>query len=81
MKYRKGALFSKVLTTVRPAVCAMIASSFLTLASLVLFETSSGTLNMASVLLFAGAFLLMITKKVPAVAVILFSGMCGLFLF
>lgn len=81
MKYRKGAVFSKVLTTVRPAVCAMIASSFLTIASLALFETASGTVNVVSVLLFAGAFLLMLTKKVPTVAVILFSGICGLFLF
>ena len=81
MKYRKGAVFSKILTHVRPAVCAMVASSFLTLASLALIETSSGTLNLLSVLLFAGAFLLMLTGKVPTVAVILFSGICGLFLF
>ena len=80
MKYRKGALLSQILSAVRPAVCAMIASSFLTIASLALYETLPGTLNVVSVLLFAGAFLLMLTKKIPTVAVILFSGMCGLLL-
>lgn len=79
-KYRNGALFSTVLGTIRPAVCAMIGSSFLTIASFALFHASSGTVNAAAVLLFAGAFLLMLTKKVPAVAVILVSGLCGLLL-
>lgn len=81
MKYRKGALFSKILAAVRPAVCAMIASSFLTIAAIAFIEPSSGTPNAVSVLLFAGAALLMFTQKFPAAAVILFSGMCGLFLF
>lgn len=81
MKYRKGALFSNILAAVRPAVCAMIASSFLTIASIAFIEPSSGTPNAVSVLLFAGAALLMFTQKFPAAAVILFSGMCGLFLF
>lgn len=80
VKYRSGALFSKVLGTIRPAVCAMVGSSFLTIASFALFGASSGTLNVAAVLLFAGAFLLILTKKVPTVAVILFSGLCGLIL-
>ena len=81
MKYRKGALFSNILAAVRPAVCAMIASSFMTVASIALTDPSSGTLNAVSILLFAGAALLTFTQKFPAAAVILFSGMCGLLLF
>ena len=80
MKYRSGALFSTVLGTIRPAVCAMVGSSFLTIASLALFGASTGPMNVAAALLFAGAFLLMLTKKVPTVTVILFSGLCGLLL-
>lgn len=80
MKYHSGTIFSTVLTTIRPAVCAMIFSSFVTIASLALFGTTSGTLNAAAALLFAGAFILMLTKKVPTVVVILFSGICGIVL-
>ncbi|MBR5312485.1 MAG: chromate transporter [Clostridia bacterium] len=81
MKYRKCALFSNILAAVRPAVCAMIASSFMTIVSIALIEPSSGTPNAVSVMLFAGTSLLMFTQKFPAAAVILFSGMCGVFLF
>ncbi len=80
LKYRKGKVFSTVLTTVRPAVCAMIFSSFVTVATLALFGTTSDHFNLTAMLLFAGAFVLMLTKKVPAVAVILFSGVCGILL-
>lgn len=87
MKYRKGSVFSKVLTTIRPAVCAMIFSSFATVAALALFGTSAfseialSMLNTVSLLLFAGALLLMATKKFPPAAVIVLSGICGVFLF
>ncbi len=87
MKYRKDTVFSKVLTTVRPAVCAMIFSSFATVAALALFGTSVfseialSMLNIVSLLLFAGALLLMATKKIPPAAVIVLSGICGVFLF
>lgn len=86
MKYRKGAVFSQVLATIRPAVCAMIFSSFLTVAGLALFGTSvlseiaMSMLNLAALLLFAGALLLMTTRKFPPVAVILLSGVCGVVL-
>lgn len=80
MKYRSGTVFSTVLTAIRPAVCAMIFSSFVTIASLVLFSTASGGLNAAATLLFAGAFVVMLTKKVPPVVIILFSGVCGIVL-
>lgn len=86
MKYRKGNIFSKILSTLRPAVCAMIFSSFATVAALALFGTSVfseialSMLNAASLMLFAGALVLMGTKKIPPAAVIIFSGLCGVIL-
>ena len=86
MKHRKGAVFSAVLGTVRPAVCAMILSSFAAVAALALFgtsvfsEISLSMLNMTAVLLFSGALILTMTKKFPPAAVILFSGLCGVLL-
>ena len=87
MKYRQGDLFSNLLTAIRPAVCAMIFSSFAAVASLALFGTSVfseialSALNTVSLLLFAGALLLMGTKTVPPAAVIVLSGICGVLLF
>ncbi len=86
MKYRSGNVFSTVLGTIRPAVCAMIFSSFLTIAALALFGTSSfadvalSMLNASAVMLFAGSLVLMMTKKIPPAAVILLSGLCGVIL-
>jgi len=87
VKYRKGNVFSKVLTSIRPAVCAMIVSSFAAVAALALFGTSVlsevalSMLNTVSLLLFAGALLLLFTKKIPPAAVIVLSGICGVLLF
>ena len=86
VKYCKGSVFSKILSAIRPAVCAMIFSSFLTIVSLALFGTSViseialSMLNTVSLLLFAGALILTGTKKFPPAAVILFSGLCGVLL-
>lgn len=87
VKYRSGNVFSRVLTTIRPAVCAMVFSSFVTVALLALFGSSVfsdialSMLNIASLVLFAGALILMCTKKIPPVAVILISGICGVLVF
>lgn len=87
VKFRRKNVFSNLLTTIRPAVCAMIFSSFSAVASLALFGTSVfseialSALNTVSLLLFAGALLLMGTKKIPPAAVIVLSGLCGVILF
>ncbi len=86
MKYRSGTVFSSILGSIRPAVCAMIFSSFATVASLALFGASSiasitlASVNVASVLLFTGSLILLATHKVPPVAVILLAGVCGILL-
>lgn len=86
VKYRNGNVFSKVLGTIRPAVCAMVFSSFATVVTLALFGTSVfseialSALNLVSLALFAGALVLMCTKKVPPVAVMLLSGVFGVIL-
>jgi len=87
MKYRKGSVFSKILTAIRPAVCAMIVSSFAAVAALALFGTSVlseialSMLNTVSLMLFAGALLLLFTQRIPPAAVIVLSGICGVILF
>ncbi|MGN1345211.1 MAG: chromate transporter [Eubacteriales bacterium] len=85
-KYRSSPLFSGILSSIRPAICAMILSSFLTLAVLALFGVPSFTevtlsiLNLSACLLFAASLALMFTQKIPPAAVILLSGVCGIVL-
>lgn len=79
LKYRNGGVLKSVLGCIRPAVCAMIFSSFLTV--FILAVTGAGStegINAAAILLFCGALALLGTKKVPSAAVIFFSGICGL---
>lgn len=77
LKYRNGGALKSVLGCIRPAVCAMIFSSFLTVLLLATGGVDGG-INTAAILLFLGALALLGTKKVPSAAVIVFSGICGL---
>ncbi len=85
-KLRGNAGFDTVLSYIRPAVCALIFSAFLTIALLTFFgvpsinEIGSTQVNLTAILLFAGGFGLCLTRKVPPMAVILLSGILGVIL-
>lgn len=85
-RFRKSTGFDTVMSSIRPAVCALIFSAFLTVAMLTFFgissfsEIGSTQVNAPALLLFAGSFALCLTRKVPPMVVILLSGILGVFL-
>lgn len=85
-KYRGSRGFDAVLSSVRPAVCALIFSAFLTVALLTFFgihelnEIGGTPVNLPALLLFFGSLGLCLTRKVPPMAVILLSGLLGMLL-
>ncbi len=85
-RYREQPLMSSVLSSVRPAVCALIFSAFLTVALLALFGVSDFREllplkpNAAAILIFSGAVLLSKFTRIPPFLLILASGMCGVIL-
>ena len=85
-KFRQSTGFDTVMSSIRPAVCALIFSAFLTVALLTFFgissfsEIGSTRVNAPALLLFAGSFALCLTRKVPPMVVILLSGVLGVFL-
>lgn len=87
VRYRNTKTFSGVLAMLRPAVCAVIFTSFITIALLAFFgisqlsEITDGTLNLISIGIFTAASLLLVTKKVNPVFVILGAGLLGLLLY
>lgn len=82
-KYRDSRIFTEILSSVRPAVCALIFSAFLTIALLTFFgihsiyEISDTPVSPNVILLFSGSFVLCLMRKVPPMAVILLSGVLG----
>jgi len=89
LMYRKlkgSAVFDTVLASIRPAVCALIFSAFLTIALLTFFgvhslnEIGGTSVRLIPALLFVGGFGLCLTRKVPPMAVILLSGVLGVIL-
>jgi len=76
-KYRTSPVFDMILSSVRPAVCALIFSAFLTIALLTffgihsLYEIGGTSVNITTLLLFAGSLALCLTRKIPPIAVIL----------
>ena len=87
LRYRNAKTLSCVLAMLRPAVCAVIFSSFITIALLAFFgvsqlsEITGGTINLISVGIFTAASLLLVTKKVNPVFIILGAGAAGLLLY
>ncbi len=87
IRFRSAPVFSSVLSMLRPAICAIIFSAFLTIALLAFFNVSdlaalaSVKVNIPSILIFLAAFALLCTKKMSPIAVILLSGAVGLLVF
>ena len=85
-RYREQPLMSSVLSAVRPAVCALIFSAFLTVALPALcgitsvWELNQLRLNSVLILTFTGAVCMENIANLPPIAVILFSGLCGVLL-
>ena len=85
-KYRGSKAYDTILSSVRPAVCALIFSAFLTIALLTflgihsVYEIGGTPVNFTTLLLFAGSLALCLTHKVPPMAVILLSGVLGVIL-
>ena len=74
-KYAAHPVFSSVLGSIRPAVCALVFAAFWSV-----FAESvigAGTVNAVSLLLFGGCFLLSRAVKMPPAAVILLAGAAG----
>lgn len=78
VKYRDLAAVRGVLTGLRPAVVAMIASAGLSILYLVLFKDGTDGLHYGAGLLFLACFLVLRRFKVSPIAVILAAGACGL---
>ncbi len=84
-RYREHPLFSGVLGGIRPAVCALVFSAFLTLllssafygASLADVLTGRASVSAAGLLIFLGAFAVCRTKAVPPSVLILCCGLAG----
>lgn len=87
VKYRNGKAFSSVLAMLRPAVCAVIFTAFVTIALLSLFGISSlatwktAAFSLPSALIFAAALLLLFWKNAPPILVIFGAGLAGLLLY
>ncbi|MBQ8187998.1 MAG: chromate transporter [Clostridia bacterium] len=85
-KFRRSTAFDSVLASIRPAVCALIFSAFVTVALLTFFgipslnEIGTARVNGTAILLFAGSFALCLTRKVPPMMLILLSGVLGVIL-
>ena len=85
-KFRQSSVFDTVLGCIRPAVCALIFSAFVTVALLTFFGIPSlneiGTLrvDLTAIFLFAGSFVLCLTRKMPPMVIILLSGLLGVIL-
>ena len=74
-KYAAHPVFSGILGSIRPAVCALVFAAFWSV-----FAESVvglGTVSIVSLLLFGGCFLLSRAAKVPPAAVILLAGAAG----
>ena len=84
-RFREHPLYAGFFGGLRPAVCALIFSAFLTLflsaafggASLPDLLSGRASVDVAGLLLFAGAFAVARAKTVPPAALILFCGICG----
>ena len=77
-KYAAHPVFAGVLSSIRPAVCALVFAAFWSV-----FAESvigAGAVNAVSCLLFGGCFLLSRAAKMPPAAVILLAGVAGLLL-
>lgn len=79
-KYRDMKILTYVLSFLRAAVIALIASAGLNILKLVCFADGNiidAALQMKNVLIFAAAFLLLMTKKVNPILVMCLSGLIG----
>ena len=84
-KYGSHPMFGGVFGGLRPAVCALVFSAFLTLFLSSVFSAGSladvfagrASFSTAGFLIFAGAFALARAKTVPPAVLILFCGLCG----
>ncbi|MBQ3707186.1 MAG: chromate transporter [Clostridia bacterium] len=75
VKYASHPVFSGILGSIRPAVCALVFAAFWSVFSESVF--GAGMVSIASLLLFGGCFLLSRTGKVPPAIVILIAGAAG----
>lgn len=85
-KYRNFDGVQRVLSALRPAVVALIASAGMSILSLAIFNKSgngleAGSLRWVEIFLFAGALFLLRKKKVNAIAIIFGSGVFGTLLY
>jgi len=87
VRHRNGMVLPRVLAMLRPAVCAVIFSSFFTIALSAFFgvpqlsEIAEGTLDPISLGLFLAAVLLLGNRKIHPVSVIFGAGLLGLLLY
>lgn len=87
VRYRNAKTFSNTLAMLRPAVCAVIFASFVTIAALAFFGTSQlseitvGSVEWRSVGIFIVALALLKMKKINPVFVIIAAGFAGLLLY
>ena len=87
-RFREHPVYAGIFGGLRPAVCALIFSAFLTLllssafggASLPDLLAGRAPVDASGLLLFCGAFALARMKAVPPAALILLCGVCGMLL-
>lgn len=84
-KFRQYTGFYAVFASIRPVVCGLIFSAFLTIALLTFLgipsfsEIGSAHIRLTPLILFAGSFALCLIRKVPPMGIILLSGILGVF--